>query len=424
LCCLCVLGHKGRTANIIIIDEAALISRRMYTEVIAPLMRLDAVMVAISTNTGGSQSSHYTKLLDDAHMYQDIIIRQEISLMCESCKKAQKRPSECRCNDHLIPNWQIAERADVVKLLSFGNEMMYLREALGGIPGQSDAIFEDVWMEDLRTKLPRQIVDHENLVIFTMFDPNGGGPKSISDAALVSIVRNNHGIAQVQERQLASSSSSSSLRGMENDPFYDVPVVQDIIIVGLSAQPTKAIESSRPFLFSYFRRLHTVYPRAHHVLMIESNAGAAVQASTNAEIIMHAIPHDQITEYKTHPEYSGLWTHKTLKQAAADQVATALSFGEVSFSPDLVSFHANPKEAEYDKKELLTQLSLIRSDISAKDPKNGQKDDLAISFLLAVGHSNEFMYHPDYQHLAQRINKCNSVAILEPEDELLEDYNV
>jgi hypothetical protein len=187
LCCvLCGLGLRGQSADIIILEEAAFIDKKMFQVVVAPLMGVnDTVVVAISSpSNSGNYYSELIEMADDDGTPFFKVVRVEGA--CEECKKAG-RELECHHMAHILPPWKSQARLDRLMRYYKGkdDEELFKMENQGTIGRMGNLCFNKGYIDALRNE-PLHMITQVQTAIHVAFDPHGGGRQS--DSAMIAMV--------------------------------------------------------------------------------------------------------------------------------------------------------------------------------------------------------------------------------------------
>jgi hypothetical protein len=197
--------------------------------------------------------------------------------------------------------------------------------------------------------------------VVTVVDPSGGGPSS---TALVTIGEGH------------------------ND---------HIVLLGVAAASTKTQNDVSDLTRTYLKKFVTQAPSLQtlpHFLCVENNYGGGLVADAIANTARSVIP--SLTEYRTNPERPGVVTTNEVKSTAVMTVTRSLHASQVHISSALFSQSggSDHKETQSTLEEFFTQIRSLRQETTgngktrytAKD-KNGQQDDMCISFLIAAHHA-------------------------------------
>lgn len=363
----------------------------LFDEVIPPLLNLEnTVMVGMSTTKG--DGSLFAELMNSAHQYPHLIYRQEITLLCDDCRLKGGRATECHCLDYLRPKWNLPSRTEVSKLMIRSQEK-YMEEMQGAMGGRVGCIIPPASVENLKTKARTKVLSFDGQIIYSFLDTNGGGAHSISDTAVVSVVR----VWGGEVRYNGSGGMDDENDGEAQDTRY---IVSKTIIVGMAAFPTHNVQQLRVFICSYFKRLHQLYPRSVHMHMVESNYGGPVMASVFDECIRSVLPPELNRPVLNSDGFYGVTTTARIKEAAVVSLSHDLGFDFVSFAEKLVCHSDDPADLRDTTNELLRQMLDLRRErrnrngtwsyTGKKRGRRGQtsKDDLICSLLFVFVHSS------------------------------------
>lgn len=202
--CLCVclssLGLRGQSANIVILEEAAFIDKKMFQVVVAPLMGVnDTVVVAISSPS--DNNNYYSELIDmtddDGNSFFKVI---RVEGVCEECKRAGL-DLECQHMAHVLPPWKSQARLDRIMRYYKGkeDEEIFKMENQGTIGNTRELVYRKEYIELLRAK-EKHTFTHAVTAIHVAFDPHGGGKQS--DTAMIAMVYD-QGMQVVSQSELA-----------------------------------------------------------------------------------------------------------------------------------------------------------------------------------------------------------------------------
>jgi hypothetical protein len=374
-----VTGNRGITADCFILEEAAFIPREILTQIIAPMLKVsNSVLIALSTHNG--EENYYSRLFNDTDPVMDrLFIRLRVELVCATCKRLGRNPSQCTHVAHLNPAWLLASNEDRVKKLMGGDKETYAREVLGAFWADNNTVFKKKWLDCLDARVPFSVDGHNVAMIVTMIDPAGGGS---SMTAFVTIARTRSG---------------------------------EIVILGLAEANVIEGPDLERVMFSYMShfKMDISIQNLPHYLCIERNYGGSLIASTFLTLAQKICPN--ITEYVDIPEKifhantdssnpvertHGVWTSADVKRNGVITLAWELHDGRVHFAPYVATsvnvddVHENIECGRLNRDRLLDQLSHFHKKFKSngswyytgKDGRGG-RDDLAICLVLVLHHS-------------------------------------
>lgn len=316
----------------------------------------NTVLICLSTNLG--KDNWYSKLFQNSDpKTAPLISKLEVSLLCDDCRKFGRKPSDCNHKDHLHPPWNIAGNKDRVKIF-MNNEAMYAREVLGEIMSDETCVIQEAALLRFKERPPIQLTLDQADVVYTFIDPNGGGS---SDMGIMSLVR------------------------LPNN---------QICIVGISAYPSRDIAELKDVVQNYFvaMKQHPVFGRAEQILFVENNYGGTPYADLFVKTAQQVI---DIDEFRADPRVgAGVHTDDRNKNHAVMTVIFDMFHNRVHFSHEMIS--AKPDKIPEDIDKFHAQLSRLRRvqrgghmSYTAKTRKNGESDDLLITFVM--GHYWSFL---------------------------------
>jgi hypothetical protein len=374
-----VTGNRGITADCFILEEAAFIPRGILTQIIAPMLKVsNSVLIALSTHNG--EENYYSRLFNDQDPAMDrLFIRLRVELVCATCKRLDRNPTQCTHVAHLNPAWLLASNEDRVKKLMGGDAETYAREVLGAFWSDSNSVFKKRWLDALEQSPPYSIDSGDVAMIVTMIDPAGGGS---SMTAMVTIARTNNGNVIVLGLAEANVMEGPDLERVMT--AYIGHFVADTTVAGLP-----------------------------HYLCVERNYGGSLVASTFFTLAQKACPH--IIEHVDVPQQQfhadsmdrqpfdrthGVWTSADVKRNGVITLAWELHDKRLHFAPYLATSVAvdqpveNKQRAMANRTRLLQQLGQFKKHFkpngswyyTGKDGRGG-RDDLAMCLVLILHHS-------------------------------------
>ena len=170
-----VKGNKGQGGNLIVLEEAAVISPQMLSEVITPLIKVSGTsFIAISTPIA---ESRFTDLVEKKHSVtgEPLFATKKIELLCQDCKR--QKLLACPHVDHLIPPWlrDTSRNEAAMALMGDGvDDGTFQQEVLGVAGASLNRVFAQETLDRLMASsvnAPITPLDH----IFVVIDPSGGG---------------------------------------------------------------------------------------------------------------------------------------------------------------------------------------------------------------------------------------------------------
>lgn len=137
-----MVGTRGFTAHIIIMEEAAYMKTDLFAQVVAPAMGVNnTVILAISTPA--SDTNYYSRLMeykkpDGTSLFNTI----RIGLACDQCIE-QGVSDTCQHELHKQPPWKSQTRMDILQ--SILSEDDFAREVMGLIRGGAEQVYTDLF---------------------------------------------------------------------------------------------------------------------------------------------------------------------------------------------------------------------------------------------------------------------------------------
>lgn len=180
---------RGIGGNIMICEEAALMSVKFFLAVVAPILRMDrTAMLAISTPQGSENYyDQYSKLVVDGEPFFNTFV---IHSACEKCRE-KGIPEQCEHMRHMLPAWIAKDKEDKIRELYEAANMgdLHKQENIGeslkagqeAFPKRNVNLLFNTQHTPLLTELELQ---QKPGVLFVSIDPNAGGKGS--DTAICS----------------------------------------------------------------------------------------------------------------------------------------------------------------------------------------------------------------------------------------------
>lgn len=185
---LFIIGTRGITADISIMEEAAHAAPNMFREVILPLLGCkNHTMLAIAT-PDESVTNHYSKLMDTCDEEGKLVFKTiRIALWCKDCleNKGSLKDDACPHRVDLIPPWKSSGRLKLIQKVLAEDPTLFARENMGLMIGDERYYISQTLLKNL-TDVPRAVFGEAlTHYIFIGIDPSGGG--SQSTFAMVSL---------------------------------------------------------------------------------------------------------------------------------------------------------------------------------------------------------------------------------------------
>lgn len=385
-CPASVDGLRGVTADICVLEEAAVIPREVTEVVIAPLLSVNnTVIFALSTSQ--DSENYYTRWFrrtdQDA---MDMFVRVEAKRVCDDCLSLADSELQTKCKhlEHLVPHWLVGGGgAKRVKVLLGDNEAMYAQEVLNILPGVENTIFGAKDVSRLLTQ-PRYVVpDEQGPFILTMIDLAGGGSSQHAIASL--LVTNGDGNKKV--------------------------------ILGLDeSDDTTDVDKFAPQLSRYmcYFAQHPVLRFRRHFVCIECNYGGPTFTGTIFKYCQAGLP--TVQEYRPDPKQSGAWTSQDIKIDGVAMLRRDLHDKRLVLGTNLASFHREFKmdgyPLTYDQR-MISQISKQFQAFRSRSSKNGKlsydgktnervRDDMLIVLILLEKHHANMSEQRSRMHSLQQ----------------------
>jgi hypothetical protein len=173
------VGLRGFTANVAVVEEAAYIDPRLFSNVLAPCFTVDKfTMLALSTPD--DEFNWYSLLL-----HNPFFRVVDFGMSCKACKRLGKSES-CPHTLVTLPAWKPKAAQRMMKQLLAHDKTAYEREVLGIVVSTTTPMFK----EELVTRFRRRrrfkfCIDKPPHYVYVTVDPSGGGFQS--DFAVVSM---------------------------------------------------------------------------------------------------------------------------------------------------------------------------------------------------------------------------------------------
>jgi hypothetical protein len=168
---------KGMGGDLIICEEAAYMSKRVFFEVIVPLMAMkDMVLLCISTPL--DSTNFYSKIVNQKDENGDHMVNViHLSTLCPMCEKGSD-PAACKHGLSDIPPWQAEAKYDRIREITKDEKDLFMQESMGLMVDQFVALFKPQWIENLDDR-PLERVSEPVGHVFVSVDPNAGGTGSM-----------------------------------------------------------------------------------------------------------------------------------------------------------------------------------------------------------------------------------------------------
>ena len=352
-----VSGTKGQGGNLVILEEAALITRRMLQEVISPLIRVqNTAFIAISTPIADSM---FTQLLDkkDEQTGELLFNVHKIELMCSECMKNKRMT--CPHLAHRIPPWLRGENRDNVVKALMGDGVdsgLYAQEILGISGLDPSRVFDEALLDRfLNTATTTPVRDHDHL--FISIDPSGGGR---SRFAIMTAV------------------------------FY--PATSSFVILSAEAWDVRndqELEQVIPLYVQSVMTAHGFKPGKRNLYsIIERNYGGGVLSSHIARLLSRTFP---VRHFRPDGQKIGVWTCANSKERMRISFSEILLTNRISFHQNFVSRQgpalrdklvSELKSYRYIHREQTNDFQASRRVLTGKIA--GRNDDLAITAMILV----------------------------------------
>jgi hypothetical protein len=374
-CAGTVTGLKGRGAELMVIDEMALLALLAITEGLGPILNLPwARLVGMSTFAGKSNSKFTEMMHSKLPEWDRIGIRMEKKYMCNACTLERKSPWDCKHKEHLLPV-HLNTAAAVGRVMLGDSADVFAREMRGVVINYKNCIFPQELIDSFSAKPGEPIQtltahDVDGCMLYTAVDPNGGTEQATSHMGIVTIARRKN---------------------------------LNIYIAGMASRNTMNAHEIRLMMNQYFRQFsdeRSVWKSCPHKIMIEGNYGGTNWASELFYMAKKANPGLQL--YSDKPGFYNVTTTRGLKKIAVGRLISHLEMDQIKFvSPLIVGDNSKPDENPAAMRKLLyTQLNNCRAmpdgkgdyDIGAKHPEIGLPDDTLIALFIVLVKSLQDIY--------------------------------
>jgi len=351
---------RGVGGDLILLEEAAFMPIKMFHEVIVPLLELETTAL-ICISTPQNSSNFYSMMFEMVDAAGEKLFNQiQISMVCEDCKLSA-HPEKCTHMKHLLPKWKSGGKQDMVRQIYGDNTEDMLRESMGVTTSESNAIFQDDWLDTFTNRALYTSVATPR-VVFIACDPNGGGS---SQMAIVSLYQDSNNFA----------------------------------VCGMESHAVKGHGEIRTLLETHVRAIRSMFPSSWIIFIPESNLGHEASHMSHmlkdipkCRSLMEKGEPGVITTHRRKELYSNTAVERFATQSVwyASQFVCANPFGD-----------ANARAARV-KRMFRKQLSIFSKIVvprgkdynipkiiySGKDQGN---DDLVMTFMIGLYWSIQFM---------------------------------
>lgn len=188
---MCLVGLRGITGDLLILEEAAFIPQSLFFEVIAPLLGVEGTAVVAISTPDEDDNNYYSELMEIKNPEtpgETLFKTIRIGLACEECIQAGAGAT-CVHRQQLIPPWKSNRRQKRLRQMT-ADPHLFMRENMGMITNSTQFMYSAALVNQLR-QAPRFRVTRPNDVLYLAIDPSGGGTRS--DYAMCSLfVENAH----------------------------------------------------------------------------------------------------------------------------------------------------------------------------------------------------------------------------------------
>ena len=180
----------------VVCDEMAFMQKKMYTEVIIPLLGMKKTKLLGISTPSPDEYNFFSRMLTlqypgtDDYVFGNLVI----DLACDACKR-RNRAVDCRHMRGLIPHWKGTRKFDLAAQLYGDMSDDHLRESMGILTTSQDKLFDRKWIKSLerRPLWERKTRDCKPTHLFLSVDPNAGGSSHMAIVTIAWI----HGIYMV-----------------------------------------------------------------------------------------------------------------------------------------------------------------------------------------------------------------------------------
>ena len=186
---------RGCTADVVIMEEAAFIERRVFEEIVAPLLGVNKTAVLAISTPDEDEGNYYNVMMnmkkEDGVTPQFKTIR--LGLVCEDCQLAGI-VAGCTHTAELLPPWKSASRmCRVGRVLS---KDRFVREMQGMVFRSKNLVFNKAQVA--RALADANRIEHGRAThVFVSVDPSAGGNGSDTAICSVIVVRGVHVIVGI-----------------------------------------------------------------------------------------------------------------------------------------------------------------------------------------------------------------------------------
>ena len=180
---------RGADADdIIVCDEMAFMHRRMFDEVVIPLLGMKRTKLLGISTPSPDEFNFFSRMLTlkypgtEDYVFGNLII----DLACDDCKR-RGRAVDCKHMAGLIPHWKGERKFNLAaQLYGDMNSDVHMRESMGILTSADDKLFDRKWIEKLQKRCVWDRKDRscQPSHIFMSVDPNAGGS---SQMAIISM---------------------------------------------------------------------------------------------------------------------------------------------------------------------------------------------------------------------------------------------
>jgi hypothetical protein len=186
------------TADVIVLDEAAFISKDLFYKVIGPITTMKMTSF-IALSSPSDPNNFFSRLIRAKDRYGRQLMRYcDYQLLCEDCAKLEDQEEQLKC-DHVKPaaTWINQEKVQRMQDLLATDPATALQELKGVIADTNIPCFDRKAL-DVAFSLPPLISTTRPPFVFITTDPSGGGVSQLAvcasyyDSDLNYVVRTQH----------------------------------------------------------------------------------------------------------------------------------------------------------------------------------------------------------------------------------------
>lgn len=353
--------------TVIIVEEAAYLSKTTFVEVVVPILTLEeSCLVAIST-LGATASNFFNQLIKSGYFFV-----YAVTYVCEKCIEKGIQ-NECKHLLDSIPHWSNDTMLEKVKLIAGeDNRDKFERENLGIVSEESAPnCFSESSVNDMMTT-PRLVLCGPVRYVFVCIDPSAGTDipeANMSDFAVVSI----------------------------GGPYTT--------IVGMEAIDAVEPSDYQDRLLEHIRRIRATKYMEDAILVLDVESGTGQEAGHIYALVQGRF--QNVITMKDFHRKPGTKTLNSTKKEMMELTRALLNARDVRILKDFVTTDPHPlKLLEKFRAQMHNYMRYVSvgrtihqrntETFSGKGPNKKGQDDLCVTFQRAIRMRKEFLFSGRY----------------------------